>query len=146
MRGWVAEWVEDGKVWVWCYENAEPDWRGWHMTADPSGCRSIRNLLDRMNGCDACSRQIALQPVPDNLLQNVGHTQSIAPQLPNIEIQFTPDVMGMSVQKSVGKLELKIGNARIRKLAAAFAQVEIGHGDFTLATEFDRFFFWWPPR
>jgi len=58
MRDWVSEWVQEGKLWIWQYANAKRGWSGWHLAADPEGCRSIRNLLDRASGGHECHRSL----------------------------------------------------------------------------------------
>ena len=60
MRDWVAEWRQDGDIFVWRYPKRNKHAGEWHLTGDPAGCRSIRNLIDRMAGGEACHRTMRL--------------------------------------------------------------------------------------
>ena len=61
MRNGVNEWVQEGRLYVWRYADPKRGWRGWHFTADPAGCRSVRNLLDRMHSGEPCHRTLRLR-------------------------------------------------------------------------------------
>lgn len=60
MRDWVAEWRQEGEIFVWRYPKQSKHAGEWHFTGDPVGCRSIRNLIDRMAGGEACHRTMRL--------------------------------------------------------------------------------------
>ena len=63
MRDRVAEWRQEGRIFVWRYPNRHKHAGEWHFTGDPAGCRSICDLIDRMAGGEACHRTWTLAPV-----------------------------------------------------------------------------------
>lgn len=150
MRDWVNDWVQEGRLWIWQYANARRGWQGWHLAADPEGCRSIRNFLDRMNAGQECHRSLKLEPVSETLLQGIGYDRKCSGEFGKLKLHFLPEVEGLALRPDGGKLELTVGNRRLRKLASAFADVEVGGGDFGIAASDDKrsetWMFWWPPR
>lgn len=150
MRDWVSEWVQEGKLWIWQYANAKRGWSGWHLAADPEGCRSIRNLLDRTSGGHECHRSLRLEQVSESLLKGIGYDRKCMRQFDKLKLHFLPEAEDLSLCPDDGKLVLTVGNRRLRKLASAFAEVEVGGGDFGIATSdgkrSESWMFWWPPR
>lgn len=150
MRDWVSEWVQEGKLWIWQYANTRRGWNGWHLAADPEGCRSIRNLLDRMNAGKECHRSLKLELVSESLLKGIGYDRKCARQFDKLKIHFLPEADDLSLHPEDDKLVLTVGNRRLRKRASAFADVEVGGGDFGIAASDDKraetWMFWWPPR
>lgn len=150
MRDWVSEWVQEGKLWIWQYANARRGWNGWHLAADPEGCRSIRNLLDRTSGGHERHRSLKLEQVSESLLKGIGYDRKCMRQFDKLKLHFLPEAEDLSLRPEDGKLVLTVGNRRLRKLASAFAEVEVGGGDFGIATSdvkrSESWMFWWPPR
>lgn len=150
MRDWVSEWVPEGRLWVWRYAEPRHDWRGWHWSGDPAGCRSIRNLLDRMRGGDACHRTLQLEPVTESVLRMPNYGRKCLGQFSRLRVQFEPEHGDLTLDPDESRLVLIVGNQRIGKLASALASVEAGHGDFGIRfsdnKRVDPWMFWWPPR
>ena len=149
MTDWVNEWVQEGQLWVWRYAEPNRSWRGWHFSADPLGCRSVRNLIDRMGGGDPCYRTLRLKPVTDAVLAMPNYGKKCAEQFPKLKIEFQPYHTDLTLVPNEGTLVLTIGDQRLRRLSSAFADVEVGNGDFEIRTSdskrADRWMFWWPP-
>lgn len=150
MRDLVNEWVQEGRLWIWQYANARRGWQGWHFAADPAGCRSIRDLLDRMNDGQESHRSLKLEPVSEPLLQGIGYDRKCSHQYDKLKLQFLPLADDLSLHPVGDKLELTVGNRQLPKLAAAFSDVEAGGGDFGIAASGDKrsetWVFWWPPQ
>lgn len=138
MRNWVSEWVQEGDLYVWRYAKPRRAWGGWQFSADPAGSRSIRNLLDRMHGGDACHRTLKLAPVSDAIVKgpNSGHEK--AGDFEKLRIEYLPTFEGLGIVTNDNALVMTIGKRGSRDLAAAFAEVEIGVGDFGIAASKDR--------
>lgn len=149
MRQGVAEWVQDGRLYVWRYAQPNRSWRGWHFTADPSGCRSIANLLDRMHGGDACHRTLRLDEVTDAILAGPNYGHSIAGRFTKLRIEYRPEAENLDLQAEADVLTMIVAPARLRKVVTAFRHVEIGTGDFGIETsssrKADHWMFWWMP-
>ncbi|MBB6124911.1 hypothetical protein [Sphingobium subterraneum] len=150
MTEWVSKWVQEGRLWIWRYANPRRDWRGWHFSADPAGCRSVRNLLDRMSGGGACHRTLKLDSITDDVLRVPNYDQKSFGQFSRVRIEYQPDAQDLSLHPENDRLVLTVGNRRLQKLASAFTDVEIDGGDFGIRTSDNRraehWMFWWPPR
>lgn len=149
MRDWVAEWKQEGRIFVWRYPKQNKHAGEWHFTGDPVGCRSLRNLIDRMAGGGACHRtlKIASATAAISAVPNFGAPKT--GRFTTMRIAFEPDAGDLSMDEDGDKLILTFGNKRLRALRAAFAEVEVGIGDFDIATSDDRkekgWWFWWMP-
>ncbi len=147
MRDWVSEWKQEGGIFVWRYAEPNRSWRGWHFTADRAGCRSIRNLLDRMHGGEPCYRTLNLAPVTGDILSVPNYGHKIAGKFEKLRIAFDPGADDLQLSPVGETLEMTVGNARLRFLTAAFADVEIGIGDFGIMPSTNRkadpWMFWW---
>jgi hypothetical protein len=150
MRDWVSEWVQEGRLYIWRYAKPRRGWSGWHFTADPVGCRSIRNLLDRMNGGDPCHRTLKLQPVTDAILRVPNYGQKVAGRFEKLRIEYVPECEELRLTPEDKALIMTVGAGRLRTLTAAFADVEVGRGDFGIGTsdsrKADSWMFWWMPK
>jgi len=150
MRDWVAEWAHEGSIYVWRYESPRRNQRGWHFTGDPPGCRSIRNLIDRMNGGEACHRTLSLGRVTEKIWAMPNFDIPKREVFSKLRLEFVPDAEDLKLEVDGERLILTAGNKRIRTLASAFASVEIGDGDFGIGTSDDRrddhWMFWWMPK
>jgi hypothetical protein len=149
MRDWVSEWVQEGRLYVWRYARPNRDWRGWHFTADPVGCRSVRNLLDRMQGGEPSHRTLRLERVTESILSVPNYGQKIAGSFSRLRIAYSPECEELQLSAEDDRLLMTVGGRRLRKLSAAFADIENGGGDFGIATSDDRkadpWMFWWMP-
>ena len=149
MSNGVNEWVQEGHLYVWRYATPRRHWCGWHFTADPTGSRSIRNLLDRMHGGEPCHRTLKLAPVTDAILSvpNCGYKK--AGDFEKLRIEYLPNFEDLRIVPNANALVMTIGKPRLRSVTAAFAEVEVGLGDFGIATSKDRkanpWMFWWMP-
>lgn len=149
MRNWVNEWVQEGRLFVWRYADPGRGWRGWHWTADPIGCRSVRNLLDRMHGGKSCHRTLKLDPVTDAILAVPNYGRKSVGRFEKLRIAYLPEFEELRLSPQSETLVMTVGSRRLRKLSAAFAEVEAGHGDFGIAAsdgrKADPWMFWWMP-
>lgn len=149
MRALVDEWVQAGKLWVWRYQEPSRNCRGWHFAADPAGCRSVTNLLDRMRGDKACHRTLRLCPVTEDILAVPNFGRKTEGRYDTLRIDYQPDATALSLNPDGERLIMVAGNSLLPKLAAAFAKVEVGGGDFGIATSnnrrADHWMFWWAP-
>jgi len=149
MRNWVNEWVQEGRLYVWSYVDPRRGWRGWHFTADPVGCRSVRNLLDRMQAGEPSHRTLRLEPVTDAILSVPNYGQKAKGRFEKLRIEYVPGFGDLRMAPDGARLTMTIGDRRLRKLSSAFAEVEVGLGDFGIATTDEKraetWMFWWMP-
>ena len=146
----LSAWKQEGRLWVWQYANPRHDWRGWHLSGDRAGCRSIQRLLDLMEGGVPCHRTAMLSPVTDSMLKGIGFGNRSEQPRDRMRICFEPDALSVTINTQPERLVMTVGNKFLRKLVAGFTSVEIGDGDFGLRLSDDKkaepFMFWWPPR
>lgn len=145
----VAEWRQDGQIFVWRYPKRNKHAGEWHFTGDPVGCRSIRNLIDRMAGGEACHRTLKIEPVKATIAAVPNYGDPKPDRFASMRVVFEPDAPDLSMADDGDRLILTFGEKRLRTLRAAFAEVEVGIGDFGVATSDDRkekgWWFWWMP-
>ena len=150
MRDWVNEWRQEGALYLWRYAEAKRGWRGWQFAADPLGCRSVRNLIDRMSGGDACHRTLSLAPITDAVLREPGYNRPCADRFDKLRLVYEPNFAELNLTAEDSGLILTLGQTRLRKLSAAFADVERGGGDFGIRPSVnhktDPWLFWWAPN
>lgn len=149
MRDWVAEWRQEGRIFVWRYPKHNKHEGEWHFTGDPAGCHSLRNLVDRMAGGEACHRTLKIEPVTAAISEVPNYGQPKPDRFVSMRIAFEPDAGELTMEEDGDRLTLTFGNKRLRALRAAFTEVEVGIGDFGIATSDDRkekgWYFWWMP-
>lgn len=149
MRDWVREWGQEGRLFVWRYADPKRGWRGWQFTADPAGCRSDRNLLDRMQGGGPSHRTLRLERVTDAILSVPNCGRKCAGSFGRLRIAYQPECEALRMNAEDDLLIMTVGGRRLRKLSAAFAEIEKGGGDFGIDAsgdpKMDGWMFWWMP-
>lgn len=150
MNNSIADWTQEGRLWVWRYDRPRHGWRGWHLSADPAGCRSIGLLLNRMEGGGPCHRTVTLSPVTEAQLQGIGYAGRCGTAFERMRIEFLPDAPAATLEAEAARLVLTIGTRHLRELVDAFLSVAAGDGDFGVRFSDDKaaapWMFWWPPR
>lgn len=145
----VSAWQQAGHLHVWRYAEARRGWHGWHWSADPAGARSLRNLLDRMQSGEPCHRTLRLEPPTDAVLSVPGVGYAVAERSEKLRVEYRPTCAELRLEPDGEMLVLTVGDGRLRKLAAALAQIEVGAGDFGIPASDDRradpWMFWWVP-
>ena len=134
----VAEWAQKGRLCVWRYADPSRAWRGWHLTADPLGCRSIKSLLDRMHAGGQCHRTLKLEPVTDAILRVPNYGHKVVGHFDKLRIEYRPECEELLMVPAGERLTMTVGDKRLRVLSAAFATMETGGSDFGIATSDDR--------
>jgi hypothetical protein len=149
MRDWVAEWRQEGEIFVWRYPKRNKHAGEWHFTGNPAGCRSICDLIDRMAGDEACHRTMRLGPVTPAISSAPNFGEAKPDRFSSIRVAFRPDAREITMVEDSDRLILTFGNQQMCDLRAAFADVEVGNGDFAIAPSDDQgtksWWFWWMP-
>ena len=148
----VSAWRQSGAIYIWRYAAPGGSRRGWHFSADPTGCASVVDLIDRMTTAKAaCHRTLSLGHVSADIfwgVPNFGPPK--ADRFEKLRIDYLPAASDLQLLENDGRLDLTLGAARADNLKAAFVDVGIGDGDFGIGTS-DRknaetWMFWWMPR
>lgn len=103
-----------------------------------------------MRGGDPCYRTLKLAPVTDAILSVPNYGHKTDGKFAKLRIAFEPDTSDLRLSQAGEVLEMAVGNARLRFLSAAFADVEHGIGDFGISPSDNRksdpWMFWWMPK
>ncbi|MBL0914540.1 MAG: hypothetical protein IBJ13_03200 [Sphingopyxis sp.] len=147
MHDWVAEWRQEGQIFVWRYPKNSKHAGEWHFTGDPAGCRSFRNLIDRMAGGEACHRTWTLGRMTDAIWAVPNYGEPRHDGFTSMRIVFDPDKRDLTMEVTEARLVMSVGNAQLRHLRAAFSDIEVGRGDFGIGTSDGRkpdIWMFWP--
>ena len=98
MRNRVNQWVQEGAIYVWRYRNINRARKGWHFTSNPMGCRSIRNLLDRMQGGEACYRTLRLGSVTEEIWRVPNFGVPKKDRFCTLRIEFSPECENLGLK------------------------------------------------
>jgi hypothetical protein len=149
MRNQVNDWVQEGRLYVWRYAHPGRGFDGWHFTADPAGCRSLRSLLDRMHAGEPCHRTLRLERVTDAVLSVPTYGRKADGNFEKLRIEYVPGFDELRLTPEDTALTMTIGDRRLRRFTAAMAQVEVGVGDFAISPSNEKrsrnWWFWWLP-
>ena len=103
-----------------------------------------------MRGGEPCYRTLNLAPVTDAILSVPNYGHKTDGKFAKLRIAFEPDTSDLRLSQAGEVLEMTVGNARLRFLSAAFADVEHGIGDFGISPSDNRksdpWMFWWMPK
>ena len=146
----VSGWRQSGALYVWRYFKPVSSRAGWDFSADPTGCGSVADLIERMTSAGvACHRTLSLGRVSAGIwgVPNFGPPK--ADRFENLRIEYVPTTRDLRLLENDGRLELTLGAARADVLKAAFVDFGVGDGDFGIATSDEKYpepwMFWWMP-
>lgn len=109
----VSAWRQSGTLYVWRYAAPGRSRRGWHFSADPSGCASVVDLIARMTtAAVACRRTLSLGHVSADIwgVPNFGPPQ--ADRFEKLRIAYLPAASDLSLVDDDGRLDLTFGGTR----------------------------------
>jgi hypothetical protein len=102
-----------------------------------------------MHAGEPCHRTLELQPVTDAILSVPNYGHRVSGHFSKLRINYLPQQEDLQLSAGDDRLMMLIGDRRLRKVSAAFAEVESGGGDFGIDTSDDRradtWMFWWMP-
>jgi hypothetical protein len=137
----VEKWKQDGKLYVWKYRDASPNYSGWHMSADSKGCETLLDLLDRMLSAKWPSKKnlIITRPGKTELAApNVrgGAAKVISPS--NLTLAYPKgqvDGKYWSLDFLKPNLSLRLGLAKVGQLLESVRAMSEGQGDFCIGPD-----------
>lgn len=102
-----------------------------------------------MRGGAPCYRTLKLEPVTDEILSVPNYGRATVRHFDKLRVAYSPEFADLLIEPDNETLVMTIGQRRIGKLSAAFAEVEVGMGDFGIDASDDRkvpsWMFWWMP-
>jgi hypothetical protein len=152
----VARWQQTGQVYLWRYTEGARDYPGWHMTADPTACTSLFELIDRMTSARWPSNVLISVSKPTGSLLRVPNNRGDTARCKSPESlrlkhsrEIDRDHWSLVLQDRI--LILTLGSGRLLQLRQGIADIASGHGDYAigpgnLGVARDRdslLWFWW---
>ena len=130
-------------VYLWRYEGSVRSYRGWHFTANDSGCRALLAILKALESTDIKSRTVVLSvpgteelEVPSCRLPHVAATKlrltSVDEPRDRWQVESHGDVVSLT-----------FGPEGAGKFAHAVEDVSRGIGDYFIGTDPNRLWVWW---
>ncbi|QAY78372.1 hypothetical protein [Sphingosinicella sp. BN140058] len=94
-------------------------------------------------------RTLKLERVTDAILDVPNYGRKSAGTFSKLRIRYVPDERQLQLSIQDEMLTMTLGRRRVPELSEAFAEVEVGGGDFGIRTSDDRqaeiWMFWWMP-
>ena len=85
----------------------------------------------------------------DDLLSVPNYGHKAKGRFEKLRIEYVPGFGELRITPEAAALIMTIGDRRLRKLSAAFGEVEVGRGDFGIGTSDEKraesWMFWWMP-
>ena len=145
MKQFSHSWKQQGSISLWRYTENERNFRGWHLSADESGCRSLVDLIEALAADGApASRSIELiAPTPAILgvPNNRGGTASYkSPQKWRVRFSSEPD--HWSFPKQLDPAEFCFGYEWLEPLRKGISGMSQGLGDYSIGSDLPLWFWW----
>lgn len=138
-------WTQSGRISLWRYLENERNYPGWHLNADPDGCKSLLALLDALVTDGDGSLAIAITAptkaelaVPNN---RRGRAAWVAPEKLCLTFSTTDDLW--SFPADLAPAALDIGAVWLAALRDGIDGIPKGRGDYCIGRGDLRLWFWW---
>lgn len=151
LGGWVTshalqDWRQQGLVSLWRYVGANHSYKGWHLSADVDGRRSLLALLNTFSdGSYVPHRTVSMSTPSKALLAVPGRMFSGVESVSKLRLASSAAPTEWLLTASLGEVSLTVGEAWRGKLCDAISALSMGDGDFRIGPE-DReqgIWFWW---
>lgn len=144
----VHAWTQSGRVSLWRYTENGQNYPGWNLNADPSGCKSLLELVDALVAENHGSRTINLaEPkraqleVPGNM---DGAAKWISPAKFRVAISDSPS--DWHFPHDINPARLLFGSKWAQRIRDGIAGISDGTGDYSIGTDQHgslKLWFWW---
>ena len=134
----VAQWKQDGRVYLWRYRGNPRSYPGWHLTADGRGSDSLLRLFDLMLSATYSSHQTMQITAPgEQQLAVPGCSAAVLPAV-SLTLRYpkssVPDGE-WSLRDESGEIHLTVGWLRLEQLQKGVEDLRNGEGDYAIAIE-----------
>ncbi len=139
----INKWKQSGNIYIWRYQDNPKNYRGWHLSANNSGCISISELLQALiDSPPEAYRTVQLSVptdkqfcVPNCKRKPISETKLI------IVKSGIPDEWTLTNNED--KLQLNIGTVYLHKFISGIADIQRGEGDYFIGRKDQELWFWW---
>ena len=146
MKPLSHSWKQHGSISLWRYTENERNFPGWHLNADPTGCRSLLALFEALaaDGPSAFRTVDLTRPTASILAvpNNKGGTAKFkSPK--KWRISFSNEPSHWSFPQTLEPAELCYGQDWLAPLCEGVIGIPEGHGDYSIGGSDLRLWFWW---
>jgi hypothetical protein len=136
----VERWQQRGTIFMW--QDKNPSYPEWNITADDNACDALLDLFDRMeNGLYSSKKELRLTvPVKTaHALRPFRTGTHLTIKYPKGRIEDDHWVLEQNGQRLV----LNVGLERLRELRDAIVDMKEGGGDYLIGGDQARMWIWW---
>ncbi len=129
-------WRQRGRLHVWTYGHASPNYAGWHISGDADGLTSMIEGLDHLRSARQSTLRLQLTPVDAELLAIPNHTAraSYADAL-TVVLAGPDELRAWAFDTSAAGLAVRVGSQKLGVFIAALRDVLAGQHDFCLGPD-----------
>jgi hypothetical protein len=141
----VQKWKQEGHVYLWRYAGERKRYAGWHLAADPIGCRSLLALIDLMLKAPYGSRaEIRLSRASESITRVVGYNAPVrsAAFLVLVHRQGAAAGEDWSLSAEGKHVTISAGEKALRELRAGVEAIARGEGDYAIGGKAPLWFWW----
>jgi hypothetical protein len=150
----LRRWEQRGAISLWRYAENSRHFEGWHFAADEEGCRSLLALIDLLMDANDPSlyRTLRILRATDAILRVPNNRGAPAVSPVGWRLRLSPAHDDWRLAEDGDRLELALGETRMREMRASVEATLRGDGDFSIGPGRDdtssrhALWFWWWPR
>ena len=138
----LIEWKQTGKIFIWRYDGNPKNYRGWHMSADKLGCKSLLELLEiyKQYNTDVWRTLQLSTPTSEQYL--VPSRRFIPIIESKLTIQKNENSEFWKIEKIRSKLMIETGTNNLAKLISGVNDVMNNKGDYFIGSKGQELWFW----
>jgi len=145
-------WKKSGQIMLWRYTEHDRNFPGWHLTADPAGCTSLKALIDVLTADGVpSSRVFDVSPPKERVLavpnNRPGRAVWVSPS--KLRLSLSADSSQWQFPDALEPAELTLGADWLPELRKGIEGIGRGIGDYSIGGRRNGslpLWFWWQPR
>jgi hypothetical protein len=141
----IERWNNEGRVYLWRYQNDPPSYSGHHLTADESGCRYLQGLIERFREAKYPARKTFA-------LAKAGRRQFAVPNCSEkplvcrrLTLKYHAE-WGPEKARLVevdGEVVFEMGSVRLHEFEKGIKDISQSDGDWAMSGKEACLWFWW---
>ena len=142
----LQNWRQQGLVSLWRYVGANRSYKGWHLSADADGCRSLLMLINAFSDdSPVLHRTVSVTAPSKALLAVPGRMSSGVESVSKLRLSHSVSPTDWLLTESDDAVSLAFGETWRGKLREATNALSKGEGDFRIGPENREqgIWFWW---
>jgi hypothetical protein len=145
----IYRWQQEGTISLWHYRVNTRSFRGWHLSADDAGCRSLLSLVDALVAAPPGTMRTVRLTAPSTQLLSVPNNRGSSVDAPTrlrLLSAGANDAWRWDLEDA--RLTLELGANHAFALKRGLLDIAAGNGDYNMApnNNADPLWFWWWAR